>query len=156
MATNYRKRAPAQRLERKMYREPMSGCWLWEGMVQNKGYGLIRAAHGPMLAHRLSWEIANGPIPSGLFVLHRCDVPCCINPAHLFLGTHADNMRDMRAKGRGRSVRGERHVNAKLTDLQVQEIRIAIAAGRTQRSIASEYGVSKAPIWRIASGKRAI
>jgi hypothetical protein len=71
------------------------GCWFWNGTLSN-GYGKM----GRQLAHRLSWEAFNGPIPDGLFVLHKCDTPPCVNPDHLFLGTHGDNVRDCLAKGR--------------------------------------------------------
>jgi hypothetical protein len=76
--------------------EPNTGCWLWEGPVNFFGYGLSHHSR----VHRLAWEEANGPIPDGLFVLHRCDVPSCCNPDHLFLGTHQDNADDKKRKGR--------------------------------------------------------
>lgn len=83
-----------------------SGCWLWLGSVNNDGYGLIRigsrrdGSRRLVKAHRLSYEVHVGPIPLGLEVLHRCDVPACVNPAHLFVGTHLDNVNDMLTKGR--------------------------------------------------------
>lgn len=84
---------------RYVHPEPMSGCWLWIGVDDgDTGYGRF----GPRQhqAHRVSWLLYRGPIPAGLFVLHRCDVPRCVNPTHLFLGTQTDNVRDCIAKGR--------------------------------------------------------
>lgn len=80
------------------------GCWLYTGFRKWDGYGwLARYFNGKvryLTAHRYSWILANGPVPDGLHVLHKCDVPACCNPAHLFLGTHQDNMKDRKAKGR--------------------------------------------------------
>lgn len=80
--------------------EPNSGCLLWEGVYTGSGYGQITRNRKHIMVHRLAWEEEHGPIPPGLSVLHRCDVKGCVNVEHLFLGTHADNMRDMLAKGR--------------------------------------------------------
>lgn len=76
-------------------------CWVWTASRFVRGYGALKVDDGPKgYAHRISWELHFGPIPDGLWVLHRCDNPPCVNPAHLFLGTHLDNMADMDAKGR--------------------------------------------------------
>lgn len=83
-----------------------AGCWNWRGSVNTHGYGQIRAASGEYTtAHRVSWELTNGPIVDGLWVLHRCDNPRCVRPDHLFLGTPADNAQDMYAKKRDRHSR---------------------------------------------------
>lgn len=121
-------------------------------------------------AHRVAWELANGPIPEGLHVCHRCDNPPCCNPAHLFIGTHTDNQRDMAAKGRhvaphgdanGMRLhpearpRGERAGRAVLTDGQVIEIRNLYAAGGLSAArIGEMYGVAGSTIRRIAAGLR--
>lgn len=80
--------------------EKTDGCWRWTGPLHAFGYGLIWRGGNNVGAHRISWEIHVGPIPDGLFVLHRCDNPPCVRPDHLFLGTQADNIHDMVAKGR--------------------------------------------------------
>ena len=96
----------AVRFEQKYITEPNTGCWIWIAALSNKGYGKIgrgmrQDGHEP--AHRISWELNYGPIPEGLHVLHKCDNPPCVNPNHLFLGTHGDNMRDSVTKGRADS-----------------------------------------------------
>jgi len=146
----------AERLEAGVYREPMSGCWLWTEYTNDGGYGQMRIGgrRAPLTrAHRASWEAANGPIPDDLCVLHRCDVRCCVNPAHLFLGTRTDNLKDMHQKGRGRGPSGERNHNAKLSVEKIVSIRRALAQGETQAALAKKYGVSGPRISNIATGK---
>jgi len=92
---------PNARFLRYVSPEPTSGCWLWAKTLSRFGYGMFRIKRESYLAHRYSWTLHRGPIPVGLWVLHRCDVPACVNPGHLFLGTHQDNMDDMKRKGRG-------------------------------------------------------
>lgn len=127
-----------------------SGCWNWTAYVGTHGYGVI----GTMLkgenrtyhTHRVSWEWHNGPIPAGVSVLHRCDNRKCVNPSHLFLGTHRDNMQDMTAKGR--------HVgNRKLTEAQVINIRERRAAGERTKDLGAEFGMSPQHISSICVGK---
>ena len=82
-----------ERFQKFISPEPMSGCWLWTGALTDKGYARIRGASKPVKAHRLSYELARGPIPDGLELDHLCRVRCCVNPAHLEPVTHAENVR---------------------------------------------------------------
>ena len=145
-------RPSRERLARRTEVNPQTGCHEWTGAAFRNGYGTIYAAGKSLGTHRVAWELANGPIPDGLFVLHRCDNRLCVNPGHLFLGDHADNMADMRSKGR--QARGERHGRAKLTVEQVIAIKAILASGAlTQRRLAGRFGVSLMAIYRISSGK---
>ena len=135
-----------------------AGCWEWVGSRTPKGYGKVHFKGRTKRAHRISYELAHGPIPNGLTVCHTCDNPPCINPAHLFLGTNADNRRDMMAKGRScapkRPASGERNGFAKLTAAIVREIRALAAAGSlTKVEIGRRYGISGAHVANIASGR---
>jgi hypothetical protein len=103
-----------ERFEDKFTPEPNSGCWLWTGATVEKGYGVIYVSQTSpkqkqvfRRAHRVAWELYRGEIPSDLIVCHRCDVPACVNPGHLFLGTHKDNLQDCARKGRLRTQRGK-------------------------------------------------
>lgn len=93
--------AMRQRIGAKSRLDGDTGCWVWTAAVTSAGRGAIRVDGRLVQAHRLSYEAHIGPIPDGLLVCHHCDRPLCVNPAHLFLGTNLDNMRDMVRKGRG-------------------------------------------------------
>ncbi len=140
----------SDRFYEKVMAEPNSGCWLWTGCVKNTGYGRIQVGRRCVLAHRVSYELHRDPIPPGMHVLHRCDQPGCVNPNHLFLGTHLDNMADREAKGRNNPVRGEAQGTAKLTEADVRKIR---AASGKQRDIAKEFGITQANVWSIRARK---
>ncbi len=124
-------------------------CWLWMGARDEKGYGQFNAASAGLRssekAHRLAWRLRNGQIPSGLEVAHRCDVRSCVNPEHLWLATHKENMVDMARKGRQR---------VKVSPNQVAEIRLRRADGELTRVLAEEFGVRHSTISRIANRVR--
>lgn len=122
-------------------------CWTWIGARTTHGYGEFRGQY----AHRLSWAEANGAVPKGLFVLHRCDNPPCVRPDHLYAGTVRDNARD--AVERGQHRRGTRCSYAKLTEVQVLEVRRLIAAGQSNPQIAAVFGVTRAAIRDIRVGR---
>ena len=127
-------------------------CHLWTGYIEPGGYGRVRVGKKPVGAHRISWEIHNKKsVPKGLCVLHKCDVRHCVNPEHLFLGTHQDNVIDMIQKGRQvlNPTFGENHCSAKLKEKDVKEIRKLLATGQTVLSISKKYNVSHIPILKI-------
>ena len=117
------------------------GCWVWLARCDRDGYGRIRIGKLMFRSHRVAWERKNGTIPDGMFVLHTCDNPYCVNPNHLFLGTQTENMKDKNGKGRGS--RGIGRWSAKLSESNVLSIRADI---RTQEEIAKDYGVNRATI----------
>jgi hypothetical protein len=160
------------------------GCWEWQGACNNKGYGVIRhrQSKGAILAHRAAFVMAKGPTRRKLNVIHSCDNPCCVNPAHLSLATTAENMADKVQKGRhsrgkehGRAilagiraaqargvrfgaknpVKGMSHPTAKLTDAQVIEIRSRAATEKvSRRQMAREYGITVSIVSGIVRGER--
>jgi len=141
------------------YAKKTDGCWLWTGAKNYaEGYGVIKpsGSRKAAYAHRLSYEMAFGPVPKGLWVLHKCDVPSCVNPAHLFLGNRGDNMRDAKAKGRAKwpVLLGEKNPFAKLTVGKVKEIREGAAEGKSQSFLATEFDVSRTTIRAILLGTR--
>lgn len=137
-------------------------CWVWTGSLfssSNRGYGQIKDKKRNRQAHRVAWEATHGPIPAGLLVCHHCDNRACCNPAHLFLGTAADNSADMCRKGRGAGAAnfgpraGSLNGRAKLTKSDVQMIRARSAGGEGSGVLARAFGVSRTNINRIRSGR---
>ena len=118
-------------------------CWLWFGAKSKPvdGYGLIVVVRRPrqvnVLAHRASWQMVNGPLTAGMLVCHSCDTPLCVRPSHLFVGTTADNLADMRAKARGNI--GERHGRARLTESDIRTILRRAGQGESNADIARDY-----------------
>ena len=128
-------------------------CWEWTGAKNDSGYGFIR--NGDMeRAHRFSYELAKGEIPANMHVLHSCDNPGCVNPKHLSIGTHQDNVQDMMDKQRGNRhhgnhVKGEEVHTAKLTESDIREIRKMNIKRGDITSLAIRYGVSPKNMSRI-------
>ena len=126
-------------------------CWLWAGSVQSGGYGQIKVAGRSSTSHRVSWEIHHGAIPAGMMVLHRCDIPRCCNPEHLFLGTAKDNSADMMAKGR----RVKRHApHTRVRKLDDDGVRAIRGDGREAHIVAYEHGVSEGTVYNIRARRR--
>lgn len=126
-------------------------CWLWTSATNRSGYGVLWVTIGNQYAHRFIWEHTRGAIPPDLCVLHRCDVPGCVRPDHLFLGTHGDNIRDRDTKGR--TSRGEAQHLAKLTAAIVREMRRRYRQGVSAPILAREYGVDRTVAHAAIVGK---
>lgn len=153
---------PQEFLRARVFADPNSGCWLWEKAVLPDGYGQCSVAGHPTRTHRLAYTAFVGPIPAGLSVLHKCDVPACINPSHLFVGTQQDNMIDAGRKGRiflqrspekswlwGHGKFGELSPRAKLSAAAVADIQ---SRQDSTKTLMQRYAVSKSTIDRIRAG----
>lgn len=144
----------ADRILSRIEYDTNGGCWLWTaGITKDSGYGAIQVNGQSYGAHRLSWLTFRGEISDGLCVCHRCDIRVCVNPAHLFIGTHADNVHDMYRKGRDNTPRGSAHVRAKLTESDIPDIMRRLAVGETPREIGESYGLSDCAVNAIRRGK---
>lgn len=124
-------------------------CTEWAKSRNRAGYGQQWHAGRAHLAHRVAWMTANGPVPDGLLVLHRCDNPPCVNLDHLYLGTQAQNCKDRSDRMRYRDDRGSKHPGAKLTEADVLAIRQRLEAGDGLSFLARAYGVTPQLIYRI-------
>lgn len=148
-----------------------TGCWLWTGTRDSKGYGVLKVYPKRMLkAHRIAWELFNGPIPAGTgyhgtVVMHMCDNPGCVNPAHLQIGTTGDNNADRKRKGRSMPRRGEQSALSRLSADQVRQLRQEYAllplssTGRRKRegavpALAERYGITDSYVRELAQGKK--
>ena len=145
------------RFWKKVAIETPDKCWLWTAAKNEKGYGVawVREWGNTQKAHRVAWHICNGPISENLCALHRCDVPACCNPHHLFLGDRIANNSDMRAKGRDAKIEvriGEQHPIAKLTDENVREIRAMRSRGIKRRIVASRFRITESNVKQITAG----
>ena len=121
------------------------GCWLWQGARNESGYGVIRSDNGTTLAHRWAYKLLKGPLEDHELVCHACDTPTCINPAHLFKGSHKDNRADAMDKGR---------LVKRLSLDDLNDIKRRLEQGEKQADIARAYGVSRPTISYIKTGSR--
>lgn len=136
------------------------GCWEWTGGHDAYGYGSMGIDGGrTSTVNRVAHELLIGPIPEGMCVCHRCDNRNCVNPAHLFLGSRADNLHDMFAKGRGRgqftkgACQGTANAWARYTEDQIREIRSLVASGVTQVEVARQFGMRQGYVSNIVRRK---
>jgi hypothetical protein len=133
----------------------MSSCVIWEGGKTGSGYGAVKIKGRTRGAHIVSYEEHKGSVPKGLFVMHSCDNPACVNHKHLFLGTPKDNTHDMMRKGRMVTFRGEQLPQHKLTEVQVQQLRSSHKRGDvSQKVLADAYGISQSAVSLIVNNKR--
>ena len=142
-----------ERYASKIDRNAPSGCWLWMGATNRtvNGYGMFRVKRVAHYAHRAASAATHGELPKGAIVMHRCDTPLCCNPAHLCIGSQADNLKDMANKGRNFS--NGLSKNAKLSKNQAEMARLMLKLGVSQKDVASVLGVTQGTISRLASGK---
>jgi hypothetical protein len=141
-----------ERIEGKVEKIPESGCWIWMGTIQVRGYGQIESNKKKLYAHRASYEAFIGPIPEGLYVCHVCDNVHCVNPSHLFLGTQKQNLEDMARKKR--STLGIRNPRAKLNEENIKGIKTLLNMGWSCASIARLMNVSTGCISLIKRNER--
>lgn len=143
-------------IEDRVEKIPFSGCWIWMRSLQGRGYGALVRDKKAWLAHRFSYSMLKGPIPDGALVCHRCDVPQCVNPAHLFTGSNMDNLLDSITKGRRpKTVSTRGHCkNASLTAEQVEQIKYAINTRvGSLRTVAENAGIPYHVIKDISCGR---
>lgn len=155
-----------QRFRSKVFVAEPDACWPWSGASLPRGYGKITDVAGrTLLAHRVAWELEHGEIPAGMLVLHHCDNPRCCNPAHLYVGTYADNSADALSRGRmprgdghysrrfpSLVSRGEGHTFARLTDEDIPSVFVLRAAGWSIRRIARYFNIAANSIKVILNG----
>jgi len=136
---------------KKINKKENDDCWEWVGALSNNGYGAFVLNQKTYSSHRIVYELIYGSISSGYCILHKCNNPSCCNPSHLYLGTHADNSKQM--VNEGRSCRGEKNGRSKLNVEQIREIRRLYSTGKYyQRELGIRFGVSRSEIGRIVNG----
>jgi len=139
-----------ERFWSKVDKSPASGsCWVWKSSIHHKGYGQFRYNGGMKSSHRVAYELSFGKIPTGMSVLHKCDNPICVNPEHLFCGTHTDNMRDMCRKGR----HSRKKPMARMTASEVIECRRLYALGKaTVKDLSKRFSLTFSGMYSVVFG----
>ena len=132
-----------------------SGCWIWSGAMDGKGYGVVFYEKKPHRAHRVLYSVLRGRIPSGLVLRHKCDVKSCVNPDHLIPGTQSENMQDAYDRGQKTPLgfRGESNGNVKMSEETAVGIRSKLQAGWRTKDIIRQYGVTRHQVNHIKTGK---
>ncbi len=154
---NYTKETVNQMIERfmsKVMPEPNTGCWFWIGGTKTFGYGNFSIKDRTYSSHRVSFQFFKHNIPKGFMVLHSCDNPYCVNPDHLYLGTHRDNMNDKIKRGRSARQKGSDHGGSKLIECDIIEIRALLKSGMKQKEIAQKFNVDPSTISYINIGRK--
>lgn len=136
------------RFEKKFQKGP--SCWLWSGCLNEQGYGHFKVGQRVEKAHRVAWFVYRGDLPTGLCVLHTCDIPPCVNPAHLRLGTNRENVQDRVRKGRSAVLM--RNGKIKFTPEKMAEIRAALQAGERTSAVSRRYGIDAGYLSRVRRG----
>lgn len=148
-----KERLPKERFEK--YIDRSGDCHIWIGCKHSKGYGSFQLGYEhnnkKAYAHRFAYELYIGKIPKGLLILHKCDNPSCVNPAHLFTGTNADNSKDMVSKNR--QAKGSKIASSKLKESIVIKIKSMLEKGITHKIIAEKFKVSRDTVTKINTGK---
>jgi len=144
-----------QRFSEKYKVNTKTGCWEWTAAISTQGYGRLGVDGKARAAHRVSWEIHHGEIPEwegyhGACVCHKCDNRLCVNPEHLFLGSHQENISDRNQKGRDGQFEGDLNPRAKLTEVQAMVIKYSNIPAR---KLMNKYGISKAQVSAIRTGR---
>lgn len=135
--------------------EKTNTCWIWNGAKSTDGYGCFGTGKfGPKRAHRFSWELFNPKIEKGKELCHKCDNPSCVNPSHLFIGTHTENMRDASKKDRFPLRYGKDHPRCKWDDTEVQKIILEYNSGVLPIDLIKKYDIPRGTLWGFLSKTR--
>lgn len=133
-------------------KDAVTGCWLWQRRKTPQGYGILARNGVRIGAHKFAYQLANGLVPAGLIVRHKCDVPACVNPDHLCVGTQADNVADK--VSRGRQAKGRKVPTNRLSEDQVRQIRSTYVRGKTTlKQVAEDFDMSLYGVWAIVTRK---